>query len=302
MARQDTRRDGTTALTDGSWKRFLEVYDIGSSVLGSGASSVVCKITKRSTGIEYAGKFTIQQEAHKELRALQALQRYDGLRIDSSSSSDSILTYHDAFNDDSGHYTCIVSDLMKGPTLLAALHDRGSYSEEDARAIMRQILEALVNIHESGMVHRDIKLNNVLLPSAECHTSIKIADFGFAAPWSESEPKLKQRCGTPLFISPEQAGLSRDLSSECEYDNKVDVWAAGVILFMLLSGYPPFWGRNIPDLLHSIAKKNPRFGDPAWELVSPEAKDLVLHMLAKEPSSRLSAKEALRHPWILEDY
>ena len=298
MARQDipAARDGTTALTDGSWKRFLEVYDIV-SVLGSGASSVVCKITKRSTGIEYAGKFTIQQEAHKELRALQALQRYDGLTIDSSSSSDSILTHHDAFNDDSGHYTCIVSDLMKGPTLLAALHDRGSYSEEDARAIMRQILEALVIIHESGMVHRDIKLDNVLLSSAECHTSIKIADFGFAASWSESEPKLKQRCGTPLFISPEQA----DLSSECEYDNKVDVWAAGVILFMLLSGYPPFWGRDLLDLLHSIAKKNPQFTDPAWELVSPEAKDLVLHMLAKEPSSRFSAEEALRHPWILED-
>ena len=300
MTRQETRRDdAATALTNGSWKRFLEVYEIGPAI-GSGTCSVVHKITKRSTGIEYAGKFTTQKEAYKELDAMQMLREAVDVRsrVDSSGNNDLILNYHDAVNDDdSGHYMCLVSDLMRGPSnLLDALHDRGSYSEEDTRSIMRQILEALADIHESGMVHRDIKLDNVLLPSAECHTSIKIADFGFAAPWSESEPKLKQRCGTPLFISPEQA----DLSSECEYDNKVDVWAAGVILFMLLSGYPPFWGRNVPDLLHSISKENPRFGDPAWELVSPEAKDLVLHMLAKEPSSRFSAEEALRHPWMLE--
>ena len=272
------------ALKRGSWNRFLDVYEIG-PVIGTGSFSVVCKVLKRSTGVEYAGKFTVLQEAGKEMSAVRKLQNCE---------DGAVLLYHDVVEDDTGCYVCLVSDLMKGCDLQTALEARGSYSEEDARAIMCQILEALRSMHESGLVHRDLKLENVLLPSAENHTKIKIADFGLAASWTQGERKMQQRCGTPAFVAPEI------LPSDCEYDNKVDVWSAGVILYVLLSGFPPFWGDDLAHLMSSIMTEDPKFTDPAWELVTPAGKDLIRGMLAKDPSSRVSAEEALAHPWMLE--
>ena len=284
MSKSSTRRE--EALASGSWARFKQAYDVG-PVIGTGSFSSVCKVVQRSTGVEYAGKFTGQHEADKEISVLRQLRR--------NCNSEHLLEYHDVAEDESGRYICLVSDLMKGPDLQAALEERGSYTEEDARVILCQILEALKNMHESGVVHRDLKLENVLLPSAEHNTKIKIADFGMAASWSSSRPKMRKRCGTPAFVAPEV------LPEDCEYDNKVDVWSAGVILYMLLSGCPPFWGRDIPHLLASIMDEALEFTDPAWELVTPAAKDLLRRMMTKEPSSRLSAEEALAHPWILDN-
>ena len=271
-------------LLKGQWTEFRKHYDIG-PVIGSGSFSVVCTVIHRSTGLEYAAKFTSREEADKELDSLRSLK---------TPRAGNILSYHDdAFEDDTGQYKCLVSELMEGPNLQEALEERGSYSEEDARDILRHILEGLKDIHTSGMVHRDLKLENVLLPSEERHTRVKIADFGLSTSWSDSKPKLRKRCGTPIYVAPEV------LPSDCEYDNKVDVWSAGVILYMLLSGCPPFWGESVPELLRSIMKHDLRFSDPVWELVSPAAKDLIRGMMTKDPSSRLSAEEALGHSWML---
>ena len=269
----------------GSWKQFVETYETG-PVIGTGSFSTVRKVVHRDTGIEYAGKFTTRQEAEKELIAFRLLRKDQAVNL---------LTCHAVFEDDSGHYMCIVSDLMRGPNLQAALDERGSFSEEDARAILRQIINGLMTMHKAGVVHRDLKLENVLLPSADCNTTIKIADFGLSALWSSSEPKLRTRCGTPAYVAPEV------VPKDCEYDNQVDVWSAGVILFMLLGGFPPFQGSNVADLLTSIVKENLQLNDPSWELTSKDAKDLVQGMLRKDPSCRLSLEEALLHPWMTID-
>ena len=275
------------ALGKGSWERFRDVYEIG-PVIGTGSFSVVCKVMKRSTGVEYAGKFTVRShEAGQEINASEMLRQQ-------CQSDGPVLLHHDVIEDDTGCYMCLVSDLMKGRDLQTALEDRGSYSEEDARAIMCQILEALQHIHESGLVHRDVKLENVLLPTAEHHTSIKIADFGLSARWTRGAPKLQRCCGTPAFVAPEILRIDR------EYDNKVDVWSAGVILYNLLSGFPPFWGDNLPQVLDSIRLHEPEFTDPAWHLVTPAGKDLIRGMLSKDPSSRPSVEEVLAHPWMLD--
>ena len=273
------------ALEKGSWDCFLDAYEIG-PVIGTGSFSVVCKVSKRSTGFEYAGKFTVLHEADKEMSATRKLQNCQ--------SESPLLLYHDVVEDDTGCYMCLVSDLMKGRDLQNALDDRGSYSEEDARVIMCQILEALKCMHESGLVHRDLKLENVLLPNDENHTRIKIADFGLTASWASGASMLRQRCGTPVFVAPEV------IPEDCEYDNKVDVWSAGVILYILLSGFPPFWGDNLPQMLASIMTEEPKFTDPVWELVSPAGQDLIRGMMAKDPSSRPSVQEALAHPWMLD--
>ena len=104
---------------------------------------------------------------------------------------------------------------------------------------------------------------------------------------------LRQRCGTPAFVAPEI------LPQDSEYDNKVDVWSAGVILYILLSGFPPFWGDDLQHLLASIMTEDLKFTDPAWELVSQSGKDLIRGMMAKDPSSRPSVQEALAHPWMM---
>ena len=271
------------ALAKGSWKCFLDAYEIG-PVIGTGSFSVVCKVLKRSTGVEYAGKFTVLHDAGKELSASRKLRHFH---------EGPLLLYHDVVEDETGCYVCLVSDLMKGRDLQSALEDRGSYSEEDARAIMLQILESLKCMHESGLVHRDLKLENVLLPTADDHTRIKIADFGLSAFWTTGAPMLRQRCGTPAFVAPEI------LPKDCEYDNKIDMWSAGVILYFLLSGFPPFWGDDLQHLLSSIMSEDPKFTDPAWELVTPAGKDLIRGMLAKDPLFRPSVEEALAHPWML---
>ena len=214
----------------------------------------------------------------------------------------------DAFVESSGGRYCdsqpttvvyMVSELMKGGDLQSALQERGSYAEDDARAVMKQLLRSLVFLHDdaAGITHRDIKLENILLQSEFDPTKIKLTDFGLSAAGTSASPSMTQCCGTPAYVAPEVLERTPDRL----YSNKVDLWSSGVVLFMLLSGYPPFlMGTKMSELLRSILEARPNFNDPVWELVSEEAKDLVQKLLTKDPRERLSAREALLHPWLAE--
>jgi calcium-dependent protein kinase len=148
-------------------------------------------------------------------------------------------------------------------------------------------------------VHRDIKPENLLLDILPDGSSIvKIIDWGCAAPLNQQQllgktglkRKLSKLCGTPLYMAPEV--ITND------YDEKCDIWSAGVVLYILLSGIPPYYGRNDQQIMDNILKKEVDFGDEAWSFVSPDAIDLISRMMAKEPEARLSAMEALNHPWF----
>ena len=184
---------------------------------------------------------------------------------------------------------------MYGSDLLAALANRGSFNEGDARLIMRQLLMALDRVHGAGVVHRDIKLDNILLPSADDLTEIKLCDFGLTGIVTPSEPRLSTRCGTPLYVAPEV--LARD----CRYDTKVDMWSAGVVLYMLLAGSPPFYSSTLQGILQRIESGEISLSGPAWGRVTPEAKDFVRALLTKDPERRLSAEEAMAHPWMMQE-
>ena len=269
-----------------------DAYDIDNNVIASGTFSSIHTAKNRKTGKKFACKFTpVEQEdepsadsnlstAIMELEILKRLGEHE-----------SILTLVDGFVSSNGVH--LITDLMKGSDLHSALEDRGSYAEDDARDIITQLLTALKYCHERGVVHRDVKLENVMLPSAFDQAKIKLGDFGLGTFCTATQETLTERCGTPLYIAPEVLA-GHDIS----YGSKVDVWSTGVVLFMLLSGYPPFTGNTMVELMTDIARGEVLFNDPAWELIAPEAKHLVWQLLTKDPARRPSAAEALQHPWL----
>ena len=285
-------------------RQFEDVYEfVDGGTCGSGSSANVYQIRRRSDGRKFAckvfdcnGKEKLEQ-AINEAETMKALESSGDCRTGSSC----IATCKDVFvrRTAPGRHRCrlyLVTDLMRGGHLREALEHRGSYTEEDSRTVMKQLLQALAFIHDAGVTHRDVKMENILLPSQLDPTNIKLFDFGFSATGTSSSPTMDRRCGSPFYVAPEI--LDR---TGC-YGNKVDIWSSGVVLFELLCGYPPYYdghATTVREVLRAIRMVQPNMADPAWELVSGEARDLVQKLLTKNPKERLSAREALLHPWML---
>ncbi|CAA0809432.1 Phosphoenolpyruvate carboxylase kinase 1 [Striga hermonthica] len=151
-------------------------------------------------------------------------------------------------------------------------------------------MEAVAHIHDRGVAHRDIKPDNILFNS---YDELKLADFGSAECFANSG-LMSGIVGTPYYVAPEVvAGM--------EYGEKVDVWSAGVILYIMLSGIPPFYGESARDIFEAVLRANLRFPRAVFGSISPDAKDLLRRMLCKDVSRRFSADQVLRHPWMTSD-
>ena len=206
----------------------------------------------------------------------------------------------------------IVSSLCQGGDLAQALGMRGCLGEEDAKKAMAGIFNGLSHLHSQGVAHRDIKLENILLTDSKHDLSkVKIIDLGFAkhlaspgaAPHAEAS-SLNTVCGTPMYIAPELVRpmvQRRAVPNKAFYGTQADMWSCGIILYCLLSGYPPFDPsscESMLDLFKNIEKAEFDFSDPVWETVSGEARSMIKCLLERDPSKRLTAEEALRHPWM----
>jgi len=184
----------------------------------------------------------------------------------------------------------LVMELAMGGELFDAIVARGSYSEKDAADITRQIADAVKYLHTKGIVHRDLKPENLLLADKNGKAHIKIADFGLSK-IMESQAVLQTACGTPGYVAPEI------LLGE-GYNEEVDVWSIGVILYILLVGFPPFWGDTNQKLFEKIMDGNYSFPSPYWDKISPSAKDLIKHLLVVDPTKRFTPTQILEHQWI----
>ena len=189
----------------------------------------------------------------------------------------------------------IVTELLKGGELLDALLERGAYSERDARTIFRPILEGIAYLHAKRITHRDLKLENLLLADKGDLSSVRIADFGLAkAVFDSSDDPHAMRavCGTPAYVAPE-------IITRRVYTPAVDLWSAGVILYILLSGVVPFEDQDEKRLFAKISRGAYSLSGPEWVAVSSEAKRLVAGLMCLDPARRLTAAAALEHNWFL---
>lgn len=202
-----------------------------------------------------------------------------------------VMKLHEIFEDHSK--VSIVMELVEGSELFDRIVDKGYYSEKNATNIVKQILSAVAYLHEIGIAHRDLKPENLLCSGVDEDEIVKIADFGLSKIFSDEE-ELMTSCGTPGYVAPEVL--------MCEsYDKSVDMWGIGIITYILLAGYPPFFAEDDTALFEKIMNAEYDFDDECWDDVSDLAKDFISHLLVKDPKERYTAEEALKHPWLKSD-
>ncbi|XP_036358790.1 calcium/calmodulin-dependent protein kinase type II subunit delta isoform X22 [Octopus sinensis] len=272
--------------TTASLSKFNEIYELKEE-LGKGAFSIVRRCVQKSTGLEFAAKIINTKKL--SARDHQKLERE--ARICRLLKHPNIVRLHDSIQDEGFHY--LVFDLVTGGELFEDIVAREFYSEADASHCMQQILESVNYCHHHGIVHRDLKPENLLLASKAKGAAVKLADFGLAIEVNGDQQGWFGFAGTPGYLSPEV--LRKD-----PYGKPVDIWACGVILYILLVGYPPFWDEDQHRLYAQIKAGAYDYPSPEWDTVTPEAKNLINSMLTVNPAKRITASEALKHPWICQ--
>ncbi|XP_046887836.1 calcium/calmodulin-dependent protein kinase (CaM kinase) II gamma 1 isoform X1 [Hypomesus transpacificus] len=266
--------------------RFTDDYQLYEE-LGKGAFSVVRRCVKKSSGQEYAAKIINTKKL--SARDHQKLERE--ARICRLLKHPNIVRLHDSISEEGFHY--LVFDLVTGGELFEDIVAREYYSEADASQCINQILESVNHIHQHDIVHRDLKPENLLLASKLKGAAVKLADFGLAIEVQGDQQAWFGFAGTPGYLSPEV--LRKD-----PYGKPVDIWACGVILYILLVGYPPFWDEDQHKLYQQIKAGAYDFPSPEWDTVTPEAKNLINQMLTINPAKRITSEQALKHPWVCQ--
>ncbi|CAL0312110.1 unnamed protein product [Lupinus luteus] len=217
------------------------------------------------------------EDVRREVKILRALNGHNNL-----------VQFYDAFEDQDNVY--IVMELCEGGELLDRILSRGGkYSEDDAKAVMVQILNVVAFCHLQGVVHRDLKPENFLYASKDESSELKAIDFGLSD-FVRPDERLNDIVGSAYYVAPEVLHRS--------YTTEADVWSIGVIAYILLCGSRPFWARTESGIFRAVLKADPSFDEPPWPTLSTESKDFVKRLLNKDPRKRISAAQALSHPWI----
>ncbi|KAL5069960.1 hypothetical protein RYX36_020847 [Vicia faba] len=186
----------------------------------------------------------------------------------------------------------LVMELCAGGELFHLLEKHGRFSESEGMVLFRHLMQMVLYCHENGVVHRDLKPENILLATKSFSSPIKLADFGLAT-YIKPGQSLHGLVGSPFYIAPEVLAGA--------YNQAADIWSAGVILYILLSGMPPFWGKTKSRIFEAVKAADLRFPSEPWNRISESAKDLIRRMLCVESSQRLTAQEVLNHCWMESD-
>ena len=250
----------------------------------SGAFSVVRLGEDKETGdqvaIKVVEKKNVSEKFMKNLnREIEIMKKVD---------HPNIVKLIDLF--DVGDKFYFVMEIVTGGELFDRIVEKGSYSEHDAKTLVKRILRGIAYLHADGIAHRDLKPENLLLKSKDNDYDVKIADFGLSSFISDNA-LMQTACGTPAYVAPE-------VLLNTGYDQEVDLWSIGVITYILLVGFPPFHGETVRQILEVVSKGRYDFPSPYWDDISPHARDFIRKLLVVDPKKRMSAKEALDHVWI----
>lgn len=266
-----------------STRKFAQAYMLARE-LGSGAFSVV----KLGVNLETGQKTAVKVVSKKKLSDEDYASLLMEIEILSQLDHPHIIRLYETFDEGTDFY--IVTELVEGGELFDRIVSKAHYTEKEARDLIKSLLETLNYMHTVGVVHRDLKPENLLLCSESDDSDIKIADFGFAKRISELLPK-ETACGTPGYVAPEILRGDR-------YGAEVDIWSMGVICYVLLAGYPPFYDEDQKRLFKKIKEGRYHFHEDYWSNTSPEAINLIQMMLCVDQSKRWTAAQLLQHPWI----
>jgi len=261
---------------------FRSIYQLNSKIK-SGSFATVCAGTHRVSRKKVAIKCTLR----KKIKPYDDAVVYSEVGILMTLRHKYICPITDFFVQDDCYF--MVLEYMEGGDLFDRLGKKKSYNENDARDLCKNLLEAVAFLHDNKIAHCDLKHNNLLLMCKDDDSFIKIADFGFAA--RVYAPNcLSDQCGTPYFVAPE-------IILRSPFGEKSDMWSVGVIMYCLLCGHVPFNGRRNVDLFRAVVNCQYTFG-PEWDSMSSQSKSLIKSLLVTDPSTRMSAREALQSEWI----
>uniref|UniRef100_A0A665W3H2 Calcium/calmodulin-dependent protein kinase type 1D-like n=1 Tax=Echeneis naucrates TaxID=173247 RepID=A0A665W3H2_ECHNA len=194
---------------------------------------------------------------------------------------------------ESSNHLYLIMQLVSGGELFDRIVEKGFYTEMDASRLIKQVLDAVNYLHSMGIVHRDLKPENLLYFSPHDDSKIMISDFGLSKMEGTGDV-MATACGTPGYVAPE-------VLAQKPYSKAVDCWSIGVIAYILLCGYPPFYDENDSKLFEQILKADYEFDAPYWDDISDSAKDFISCLMEKDPKKRFTCDQALQHPWIAGD-
>ncbi|XP_041808784.1 calcium/calmodulin-dependent protein kinase type 1D-like [Chelmon rostratus] len=266
-----------------SWKKNInnikDVFDFKGK-MGSGSFSEVFMVREKNTGNLYAlkclkKKHLTHSNLENEINVLRRIKHENVVGLED-------------FYESRTHYY-LVMQLVSGGELFDRILDKGVYTEKDASTVIKQVLQAVSYLHENSIVHRDLKPENLLYYNTDENAKIMVSDFGLSKTLEHGV--MSTACGTPGYVAPE-------VLAQKPYSKAVDCWSIGVITYILLCGYPPFFEENETRLFSKIMRAEYAFHSPFWDNISESAKDFIRNMMEKNPTKRFLTEQALKHPWI----
>uniref|UniRef100_A0A8C7JFM9 Calcium/calmodulin-dependent protein kinase 1Da n=1 Tax=Oncorhynchus kisutch TaxID=8019 RepID=A0A8C7JFM9_ONCKI len=251
-----------------------------------GAFSEVLLAQERSTGKMFAVKCIPKKALKGKESSIE-----NEINVLRKIKHENIVALEDIY--ESSNHLYLIMQLVSGGELFDRIVEKGFYTEKDASTLIRQVLDAVDYLHKLGIVHRDLKPENLLYFNPQDESKIMISDFGLSK-MEGSGDVMSTACGTPGYVAPE-------VLAQKPYSKAVDCWSIGVIAYILLCGYPPFYDENDSKLFEQILKADYEFDAPYWDDISDSAKDFIGSLMEKDPAKRFTCDQALGHPWIAGD-
>uniref|UniRef100_A0A672GXF7 Calcium/calmodulin-dependent protein kinase 1Da n=1 Tax=Salarias fasciatus TaxID=181472 RepID=A0A672GXF7_SALFA len=272
-----------------TWKKQVDdikkIFDF-KEVLGTGAFSEVVLAQEKLTGRMFAVKCIPKKALKGKESSIE-----NEIAVLRKIKHENIVALEDIY--ESPDHLYLIMQLVSGGELFDRIVEKGFYTEKDASTLIRQVLDAVNYLHRMGIVHRDLKPENLLYFNPQDESKIMISDFGLSK-MEGSGDVMSTACGTPGYVAPE-------VLAQKPYSKAVDCWSIGVIAYILLCGYPPFYDENDSKLFEQILKADYEFDAPYWDDISDSAKDFISSLMEKDPAKRFTCEQALRHPWIAGD-